>query len=306
MKKILFLVFCLTAIFARGQQIPQSSLYFINDFALNPAIAGSKSYMPILLSHRTQWANFKNAPSTQTFSVHGNLNQQGAGIHVVNTLTGPTGILSAQVAYSYQIKLNESNKLSFGIAPQFIQYSLAKEKLKLDESNDLTFNRSNARTNIFDASSGLYLQGKKYSLGLSAAQLLGSRFRKGDDLIKERLRRHFVLTANYDFTITDKICLSPIVMAKALESGAPYQLDANLKISFSDVFWTGLGYRASISEFPGDAAIIFMGIQKSSFVFAYGFDYSFSSMMPFTFGSHEVLLSYRFNKKKKSEGTSYR
>ena len=298
MKKILFPFFVFITSFIQAQQLSQSSLYSINELALNPAVAGSESYIPLLISNRIQWANFKNAPTTQTFAGHGGINNHGIGLNVTNFSTAPTGIITAQIAYSYRVKINEKTKLSFGIAPMFIQYGIAKEKIKLDESNDLTFNRVNPRTNIGDLNSGFLVKGKRFSVGVSGSQLLASRFRKGDAIVKERLRRQFCLTAYYDFSLTDKIKLSPMLIAKGIDAGIPYQADVNARLSFQDFFWLGMGYRASLSDQPGEAALLSLGVQKSGFVFAYAFDYSFSSIMPFSYGSHELLLSYRLNNKK--------
>ena len=298
MKKYLLLLFCFFSIPFFGQQLPQSSLYFINDLALNPAVAGSKEYIPILLSHRTQWANFKNAPSTQMFSAHGTISKMGIGLQASNFTAGPTGIISVQLAYSYKVKLNEKNTLSLGLAPMYMQYALAKEKIKLDETNDLTFGRVNSRTSIADCNTGLYFQGKNYSAGISALQLLGSKFRTGDSLSNERLRRHFALSATYDFKLNERMVMSPVVIAKAIESGAPYQVDGTVKFMYDNSFWAGLGYRASFNNQPNDAAIVCIGLQRSGFVFAYAFDYSLNTISSYSYGSHELLLSYRLSGKK--------
>ena len=45
-----------------AQQIPQLSQFMINDFAINPAIAGMNDYYQIKTSLRNQWVGIDDAP----------------------------------------------------------------------------------------------------------------------------------------------------------------------------------------------------------------------------------------------------
>ena len=125
MKNRFLLSFIIMGIGASAQQLPAFSQYFLNDLVLNPAVAGTKEYVPVSLTHRTQWADFKDAPTSQLLSVHGSVNNKmGVGLLLTNHETGPTQLVSAQFAYSYQLKINDSTKLSFGVSPMIMQYTL--------------------------------------------------------------------------------------------------------------------------------------------------------------------------------------
>ena len=56
MKKVIFVFIVILPFISTGQQLPLYSQYMLNDFAINPALAGSKSYSPIRLNVRNQWA----------------------------------------------------------------------------------------------------------------------------------------------------------------------------------------------------------------------------------------------------------
>ncbi|MBA3706403.1 MAG: PorP/SprF family type IX secretion system membrane protein, partial [Bacteroidetes bacterium] len=199
MKKIVILLLLVIGGFVKAQQLPEFSQYLQNDFILNPAIAGTKSYAPVSISHRSQWLNFRDAPTTQIASIHGSVNQKvGIGLALVNHEAGPTGMMSAQFSYAFRLKLNDKMKLSFGLAPMIIQHSLNKNKIKLEEQNDNTFNRISGKTTVVDINAGVYLYAEKYFIGIAVPQLTGNKLRMGDDLFKERLRRHYLLHAGYD------------------------------------------------------------------------------------------------------------
>ena len=54
-----------------AQQSPLYTQYMLNDFVINPAIAGSKPFFPLRLNAREQWAGLGSfAPSTQSLSFH--------------------------------------------------------------------------------------------------------------------------------------------------------------------------------------------------------------------------------------------
>ncbi len=300
MKKILLLI--IIAIVAKqsyAQQLPEFSQYLNNDFLLNPAIAGTKNYAPATISTRVQWLSFTNAPMTQIGSIHGSLtNNVGLGFSVIKATAGPTAMTSMQLAYSYHIKFTQKMKLSFGLAPMLIQQSLQKDKITLDDANDNTFNRISGKTMIADLNAGIHFYCDKYFISLSVPQVMENKVRLGDALFTEKLKRHFVVYTGHDFPIKEKYVLTPSVLVKAMQGGAPVQVDLNLKATYNQLFWVGVSYRGSSSQSFNESAIAFLGVMKYNFVFGYSYDYSFSSMRSYSAGSHEVFLTYRINGKK--------
>ncbi len=296
MKKIFLLAFSLSAFFVSAQQIPLFSQYLNNDFLLNPAISGTKSTAVASISARMQWANFSGAPNTQIGSVHGAFSKNvGIGLAVMNSTAGPTKMTSVQFAYAYRFKINEKIKISFGLAPMIIQHSIAKDKIVLEDANDNTFNKLNGKTMIADLNAGVVVYGPTWTASFSVPQVMENKFRLGDDLFKEKLKRHYILYGAHDFPLKDKkYVLTPSALIKAIEGGGPVQFDVNIKATYNNLFWAGLSYRSSTGLSFNEAAVIFIGVQKYNFAFGYAFDYGFSSMRSYSAGSHEVFLNYKF------------
>ena len=295
MKKIFLLACSLSAFFMNAQQMPLFSQYLNNDFLLNPAVAGTKSYTQASASVRLQWAGFSGAPNAQIGSVHGAMTKNaGIGLAVMNSTAGPTKMTSAQFVYAYRLNINDKIKISFGLAPMIIQHSIAKDKITLEDVNDNTFNRLNGKTMIADLNAGVIVYGSNWVGSFSVPQVMENKFRLGDDLFKEKLKRHYIIYGAHDFPLKDKkYVITPSALIKAIEGGGPVQFDINAKATYNNLFWAGLSYRSSTGLSFNEAAVIFAGIQKYNFAFGYAFDYSFSAMRSYCAGSHEVFLTYK-------------
>ena len=62
MKRIFITSICLLVVLTyKSQQNSMTSQYLFNDFAINPAVAGTKSYSPLSISFRRQWVGIDEA-----------------------------------------------------------------------------------------------------------------------------------------------------------------------------------------------------------------------------------------------------
>ena len=115
--KITILLLSLTSLIVYGQQLPQYSLYMLNEVAINPAALSKEKENKVTLMLRDQWSSFEGAPSTQSISYnHLNHKKYKRGISVMNDVTGPISIINATLSASYSIKLQEEDNLALGAA----------------------------------------------------------------------------------------------------------------------------------------------------------------------------------------------
>lgn len=72
MKKLLVLaiIICCGSIL-KAQQLPQITQYMINNYTINPAIAGMYDYYQVKTTIRNQWAGINDGPRTTILSVYG-------------------------------------------------------------------------------------------------------------------------------------------------------------------------------------------------------------------------------------------
>src|ERR1700704_1141479 len=78
MKKIYYttIIGCLLSLFAFLQAKPSYTQYILNNYILNPAVAGIENYTDIKLSYRNQWTGINGAPTTAYFSIHGPIGKE--------------------------------------------------------------------------------------------------------------------------------------------------------------------------------------------------------------------------------------
>ncbi|HBX52507.1 MAG: hypothetical protein A2275_03290 [Bacteroidetes bacterium RIFOXYA12_FULL_35_11] len=292
MKKFL-LAFCLTLVvgFAFSQQLPLYTQYMMNGFLLNPAIAGSKDYIPIALTVRQQWVGITNAPSTYALSGHAApfLNKNmGVGGYIYNDRFGPimrTGLLAS---YAYHLKLDQKHKLAFGVSLSGFQYKIDGEQLTTADPNDDAITYQDESKFIPDANFGAYFYSDRYWAGLSVAQLFQWKADIGQSVNDNKMVRHYFLTAGYRIDLTKSVKdfeLEPSLLVKATEMRSPMQLDINLKGYYKKNYWLGFSYRTQ------DAVMVLLGVKYQQYYIGYAFDYTLSNISNYAKGgSHEIMI----------------
>ncbi len=307
---ILFFAVVLTFILStEAQQIPLYSQYMMNGFLLNPAVAGSEGYTAINLTAREQWLGLKDAPKTQAISGQtrilknsyisknasirkrqrlssrsGNI---GVGGYIFNDQNGPISRTGMQVSYAYHIRMHHS-QLSFGLSGLAYQFSIDDSKINLEDPNDPTYYNADKSIFIPDASAGIYYSDPKSYAGFSVSQLFQSALRLGERGYAEyKMKRYYYITAGYDFEVNESFTIEPSFLIKAAENKT-FQADINSKFIFNEEYWGGISYRT------GGALIFMGGVRVDKFFFGYAFDYTLSSIMNRTYGSHEIMIAIKF------------
>jgi type IX secretion system PorP/SprF family membrane protein len=298
MKKIIItLSVSLIVISSNAQQMAHFSQYLLNDFFLNPAVAGTKDYSPVRLTYRAQWAGFEGAPKTTGLSFHSNyLDNMGIGGILINDRTGPLTQTGFELAYSYHIEVMDGAKLALGLSAKATQYSLDESQITLEESGDFAFSGLTSKTVVPDAGFGAYFFSETYFVGLSVPQLFQASVKyDADDEKLNKEVRHYYLTGGYNFEITDDISVQPSLLLKTVVT-APTTFDINLRATYQEMLSLGVSYRFK------DAIVVVVGIEKESFMLGYAYDVTTSNVRKYSGGSHEFMLGYNIPDSKKSNG----
>jgi type IX secretion system PorP/SprF family membrane protein len=293
-----------------AQQSPSYSQYMFNKFLINPAVAGSEGYTAFNLTAREQWVGFKDAPFTHALSGQlrvsprswlGRLHQVrsrsarssrmsrvGLGAYVFNDHLGVLDQTGFQLTYSYHIPLDEA-QLSFGLSTLFTQFSVNKNKLIMEDiDNDPLVNNSNLKKFSPDFSFGVYYITTEWYAGFSATQLLQSSLFFGD-APKNSLQqvRQYYIIGGYRFDINREYSVEPSTYIKATEKMA-YQVDLGARVYYENLYWGGLSFRT------GGWLILTAGMRYDKFYFGYSFDYILNNIRSHSYGSHELMIAYKF------------
>ena len=300
MKKILLIsifLICGTSLFS--QQLPHFSQYYLNDFLINPAVAGSRGYFEGISTHRYQWEGITDAPRTYTLSVQGPTKNRkmGLGGYIFTDIVGPTRRTGFNASYSYHLKINETTKLALGINAGLLQFMIDGSKITLRDANDAIITGGVQKTLVPDAGFGLYLYHKKYFFGFSAPQLLNYKvefFDEGENP-SGTLPSHFFLTGGYKFQASDDFTVEPIVFVKYV-SPAPVQVEGTLKITYKNQLWLAGTFRDK------DAITASVGyLINESFTIAYAYDFTTTNIKNYSDGTHELAIGARFHKRSNRE-----
>ncbi len=203
-----------------------------------------------------------------------------------------SGIVSRtgfKLTYSYHIAF-QRGQLSFGLTGSAYQFRIDKDQIKVYDPNDDLINNYNNRMFIPDADIGVYYSDPKMYAGISASQLFGASLQFGQNSNGNfELLRHYYAIGGYNFDINDYLIIEPSVLLKTSELWQ-FQADISGKLYIFEDYWAGLSYRTGAQA---GAIIIMGGVRVDKFFFGYSFDYTLSSIMRHSFGSHEFMIAMK-------------
>lgn len=320
---VLFILIALSCITTtRAQQKPQYTQYILNQYILNPAIAGIENYTDIKLSHRHQWAGMDGAPVTTYFTIQTPIGKKdyrttatsyevsgenplgtaywdnyqsakphhGIGLQIINDATGPLNNFSMYATYAYHIGISPRTSLAAGIGPGISRYGLDASKLNFATTVDpVVYTSDLINKTDFDMMAGLYLYSADYFVGLSAQQILPSRIDFSDNQVTTANGKtvpHLFATAGYRFLLTEDVNLTSSLMLKYVQP-LPVQPEVNFKFQYQDFLWAGLTYRYK----DGIAGMAGMHI-ANLFSVSYSFDYTTSALNSYIRGTHELVIGF--------------
>ncbi len=281
-----------------AQQLTNHTQYMFNDFALNPAVAGTKTFMPVNLSFRRQWVGIKEAPVTQFISTHGYVGyNMGMGVQLYNEATGPTRRTGVSVSGAYHLiidkteynmGLGEDNQhtISFGMSFMLNQLALDKSKLISYTPNDPTVIEAYNNQLNPDANFGVYYHNlNKYYFGVSVMNLFQGKsdIYNVPNTIKNFYVRNYYLSGGATMHLKEKWLMAPSFLVQYIEAGV-FQVDVGSRFIFDKKYWFGMSYRHQ------DAIIPMVGLNFTQMRFGYSYDITLSQIQNYSHGSHELNL----------------
>ena len=295
-KSLLIGVFVFTGVMTNAQQIALNSQYMFNEFSFNPAVAGTKNFAPLTFSFRRQWMGINEAPVTQNLSFHSFIGKNtGAGVQLYNDVSGPTRRTGLSGTFSYSIKTSEMTRLSFGMSASVTQFMMDRDKMNTEIPDDIAVQNNTFNELIPDFNFGAYWYGERHFVGVSGYNLLQS----SDDLfdlttkVTNTLDRTIFAHGGYLFPIGSSFAIEPSVMARYMFN-SPFSFDGNVRFILKDQYWLGASYRLN------DAVSVMIGADLGVMEFGYSYDLGMSNLSTYNTGSHEIFLTAKLSKDKKS------
>jgi type IX secretion system PorP/SprF family membrane protein len=202
-------LFMLAALQCMAQQRPYYTQYILNNFIVNPAVAGIENYTDVKLSHRHQWVGLDGAPVTTYLTIHAPLkksdydvetattfhprgfnprgqaywqdyqrpdNHAGVGLTIMNDRTGPLNTFEASATYAYHLGIAAQTTLSMGVSAGISNTRLDASKLYFGQatgSYDPAVGGAGYLNNFKPTiSAGMWLYSRDYFVGLAAQNIV--------------------------------------------------------------------------------------------------------------------------------------
>ncbi|HEX8331285.1 MAG TPA: PorP/SprF family type IX secretion system membrane protein, partial [Segetibacter sp.] len=200
-----------------AQQRPHYTQYVINNYIINPAVAGIENYTDVKISHRHQWVGLQDAPVTTYVTIHAPLRKSdytretatgfspsgdnprgksywqdytsapphhGIGFTMINDKAGPLNRFAAYGTYAYHRGISERTSIAGGISAGLQNMTLNTGKL--DFGTQYPVDPAVAGSGYLnrltpDINAGVWLYSSDYFAGLSAQQIIPSKLRFSED-----------------------------------------------------------------------------------------------------------------------------
>jgi type IX secretion system PorP/SprF family membrane protein len=328
---------------ANGQQQPYYTQYILNNFILNPALAGIENYWDFKTSYRSQWTGINGSPTTAYLTAHGPIggsdgydketpttvhtaddNQlggkefwmeytappahQGIGFTIINDKTGPLNRIAAYASYAYHLPVGVKTSLSAGVSIGAQEITLDVSKLDFGTANPVDpVVYGSGYLNKFrpDFNAGLWLSSTDFFIGLSALQIIPQPIDYSNQTISGD---------------SIKILTGSLIPHFFLSAGYKMMIDENFSLLPSvmvsyvqpvpvtfdincKVQYQDLVWIGASYRYNSGFAAM-LGLNISSTInLGYSYDYTTSALNTVSSGSHEIVLGFLLRKSNPNYGS---
>ena len=288
---VIAVMFCVLESFA--QQDPMYTQYMENILTLNPAYAGSKDLLSMMVVSRNQWVSMPGAPVTRSFAMHSPIKgqQMGLGFSFLSDHVGPVKQTGVYFDYSYTLSFSDRRSLSLGLKAGVNFFEAGIADLTTIDPNDPVFANDINRNFLPNFGVGAFYFTPKYYFGLSIPKLIENKINKNDvstqSISKEQI--HIFFMGGYVFDINRIVKFKPSILTKYVKN-APVSLDMTGTFLFYERFWLGAMYRV------GDSFGGLMQIQATNQLkIGYSYDFPINKLGAFNNGTHEIMVTFDFD-----------
>lgn len=278
---------------AYAQKEPLYTQYMENLMAINPAYAGSKDLLSMMVVSRNQWVSISEAPVTRTFAANSPINgtNMGLGFSFLSDQAGKLKHTSLNFDYSYTLHFNNRRNLALGLKGGVNFYEARIAGLLTNDPNDPVFASDINRNFLPNFGVGAFYNTDRYYFGISVPQIINNTINKNgfatDHFNLKEISLFFM--GGYVFYVNRIVKFKPSVLANVIRN-TPVSVSMNGTFLFYDRLWLGAMYR------PGDSFGGLFQLQVTDQVkIGYSYDLTISKLGVFSSGTHEIMVSFDFN-----------
>lgn len=323
MKKLLsILLLSAVATCLVAQSNMQLNNFWENTYFINPASINEKYNTELALATRQLWAGNEGAASTAfgSASIYDQDMRSQFGLKVIGDHIGYTTRFDGALTYAYSLFLSKDVHLhmGLGLGYQFLTYDLSQ--VRTSDPLDLIPYRNLKERSNFNSDMGMELYTKNLRIGFSGQHLF-STFSLVDSLLgnstfyayvnyKEDLKKY--MNMSYGVCLIDNH--GRYTDSTGLYPRDVYQLHLTTSAYFkvtptAPVFNFGAYTRLPINYagkryIPEIGGLFGIEIGDNTYL-TYSVDFNMSNINRNSIGTHELMLTYKFNHRRKCRTCSF-
>ena len=326
---ILYLFVLLGAELSYAQD-PQFTQFYAAPQYLNPAFAGSALAPRATINYRNQWPAITNYVTTVVgLDYYAPKLNSGFGLMLINDNQGQGAIQSTEIAaqYVYQFQVSESSFVRLGVQGSYVNRSVNYFGLTFGDqfttggltngpTKDPLVAANTPNNNYADFSTGALFYSDWFWVGASAHHINrpDQRFFTANTAssrlpVKGSLQLGLRIPLNGFAGTGDEmdreISFSPVVNYKF--QGKYDQLDLGAYLTYSPItigaYYRGIPFKKYDQRLNNhDAVAGLIGYRADKFSIGYSYDATISTLGFASGGSHEISISYIFDRPESSRG----
>ena len=299
-------LFCSISGILRAQD-PSYSQFYANPLFMNPAFTGTTELQRVVVNYRNQWPGKGNSFTTYSLSYDRLLKNEKSGVGIqVCYDREPNNIVntsSAILSYSHHVQLGMETFMTFGLQGGVVnkQFDLSGlvfpsniDQISGQTSGSIPFSGTEAGTVYPDFAVGTVGQYRRFFWGASVHHLsqpdesIVEGDQKGKVPMKITVQAGSRTRKLHHGLLSREFTLSPNIIYQ--QQGSFKQLNLGIYM-IEKSFQFGGWFRNNFDVRP-DAIIVLVGFAREKFQFGYSFDYTLSKLSNYSYGSHEVSLTF--------------
>lgn len=273
-----------------GQQDPIYTQYMENLMNINPAYAGSRDLLSMMVVSRNQWVGMAHSPDTRALSINAPVGRtnMGLGLSFLSDQVWPIKQNGLYFDYSYTLHFRDRSKLAFGLKAGVNFYQANVASLKTNDPNDPVFSSDFNHSFLPNLGVGAFYHTPRFYAGISVPKLIKNTINKSGfssgQFSKEEV--NIFLMSAYVFDVNRSVKFKPSILSRFVFN-APVSFDLNSTFIFSDRLSLGAMWRL------GDSLGALFQVQtNNNMKIGYSYDYPISRLGAFNQGTHEIMVSF--------------
>ncbi len=292
-KKCNLFFLLLLAVGMRAQQGNQYTQFLLNEYGLNPAVAGSENGLRFMVGRRSQWVGFEFSPETNFASFCKDLGKKGykyywhgIGAYVESDKFGVFNNQQITGSYAIHFKVSYSYYLSFALAAGAKNVALSN---LVFNSSDPAIMQRGPSVWIPTIIPGAYLYSKSVTIGAGIRDLYQNKLKQGNSEIGTKTRllptAYITLSKKYRSRAYDYTFI-PAVLVQSSFSGIP-----SVTLNCMAVYMGRVGFGFSYRSMDAMCAILQVRVLKNVII-GLSYDYTVSRLRAAHANSLEGMMGF--------------